>query len=201
MGRLSFSRCVQVWRHDRFVDSLIYVQWHPYQTNTCSNIQVWKTTWHSSYRIIIALFQAYVGNTAWAHLLAMRALRHSPLTAGGRCFFIPDDTPVANSFTLLEPFLKARGFKLSTWSVPYYLVYGVLYVTEKVLHLMAPICKVNLSTALCSIIYINKTYYFNRKAAENILGYTPLYSYEQSLENSLDYYMKLELWQFADVDM
>ena len=44
------------------------------------------------------------------------------------------------------------------------------------------------------MIYINKTYYFNRKRAEKVIGYTPLYDYNESLEKSLKYYMEMEIW-------
>ena len=143
---------------------------------------------------ILHLFlpKSYVGNTAWAHILAARTLRENP-ELGGQCLFIPDDTPIRNSFDLLEPFLNACGFKLATWSIPYSLIYGALYLTESVIWLISPLYRVNLQTPLCSMIYINKTYYFNRKRAEKVIGYTPLYNYNESLEKSLKYYLAIEI--------
>ena len=141
-----------------------------------------------------ALFQqAYVGNTAWAHIVALSALNKDPHTTGGQAYFITDDTPVANTFHFMEHFLQARGFTLTPYRIPYSIVYTLMFLSESFLRLVAPIYKYNVDTALCSIIYINTTYTFNRKKAERMLGYKPLYSWQESLEKSLDYYMKLDI--------
>ena len=142
-----------------------------------------------------ALFQqAYVGNMAWAHLVALEALKNcSANECGGQVYFITDNSPICNSFEFLEPFLKARGFALSKYSIPYPLAYAMLFLTENVLWALSPIYKIDFGTPLCSIIYINKTFYFNRKRAEEKLGYKPLYSWKECLEKSLTYYMDIEL--------
>ena len=141
-----------------------------------------------------ALFQqAYVGNMAWAHVVALSALNRDCHTTGGQAYFINDDTPITNTFQFMEPFLKARGLSIANYSIPYPVVYFLMFLTENVLKLIAPVYKINFDTALCSIIYINKTYYFSRTKAQTLLGFKPLYSWKQSLENSMDYYMKLEL--------
>ena len=133
--------------------------------------------------------QAYVGNVAWAHVIANRALsRDSQI--GGHVFFITDDTPRLNASSLIEIFLKARGMSLSTYYIPYSLAYCLMYATEAFLHLISPIYKVNLKAALCSLIYVNRNLYFNRNKAERMLGYKPLYDFNTCVSLSMDYYKR-----------
>jgi 3beta-hydroxy-delta5-steroid dehydrogenase / steroid delta-isomerase len=157
--------------------------------------------------------QAYVGNVAWAHIQAMRALRtcsnqsaelvtssdqrdhqNTCLTqCGGKVFFVPDDTPLLNSFTFIEYFLRARGYNLSEYSLPYSVVYWLLYAVELGLAVWSPVQKVNLNPALCSVVYINTTYYFNRKLAEELLNYKPIFTFEESLKRSIKYYSGINI--------
>ena len=130
---------------------------------------------------------------AWAHYLAAKALKENPDKCSGRAFFVPDDTPTDNSFTLLQPFLQNRGMRLSHWKLPYSLVYGLLYATELFLRALSPIARLNMSTPACSVEYINKTFVFKRKLASDLLGYSPLYSHRESMERSLQYYSKVDL--------
>ena len=135
---------------------------------------------------------AYVGNMAWAHIKAYEALQREP-EVGGRAYFITDDTPIKNSFYLMEPFLSARGYQLSARPIPYSLVYGLLYVTEWALWLLQPLKKINLSTCLCSIVYINMSIYFNSGEARRRFGYEPIYSSAEAHQRSLPYYKTVEL--------
>ena len=140
-----------------------------------------------------ALFQqAYVGNIAWAHVAANQALaRHDDV--GGQVYFVTDDTPLMNTFEFMKPFVESRGFTVSSYSVPYAFVYCMLLAGETACWLLQPLKKIELGTPLCSLIYINKTFYFSRARAERMLGYQPLYAYEESLSRSMDFYRKVAL--------
>lgn len=141
-----------------------------------------------------ALFQqSYVGNVAWAFILADRALKRRPTTVGGQVFFVPDDTPIQSVFDFMQPFLTARGYKLSKGSIPYWLLYCLMYLTETVLWIISPFVKINLNTPLCSIIYSNMSLFFNRKKAEKLLGYKPIYTPVQSIQRSVKYYKDAKL--------
>ena len=139
--------------------------------------------------------QAYVGNVAWAHVQAQKAMAHSTNSSAlvGKTYFITDDTPVMNTFQFLEPFLISREFKLSAYSLPYPFVYCALFATEWMIWFMQPIKKINLTTPLCSLIYVNNTYYFSRGRAERLLGYSPIYTYQESLQRSVSYYAQMPL--------
>ena len=138
--------------------------------------------------------QAYVGNMAWAHVVAMEAMAQNP-DVGGHVFFVTDDTPVMNSFEFMEPFLNGRGMILSDFCIPYKPLYFLLTAAEKVLWLMSPFAKVNLPIQACSVLYVSKSIYFNRKKAELYLKYKPLYPPEDALELSMRYYKNIALTQ------
>jgi len=80
----------------------------------------------------------------WAHLCAARCLSLDPGRSSGRCYFITDDTPIANSFHTLKPFLEARGYALSNSHLPYPLAYALYLVTDWFLWVISPIHEVNL---------------------------------------------------------
>ena len=130
---------------------------------------------------------------AWAHVVAKRALERSPDLVGGHVFFVTDDTPLLNSFDFMQPFLAARGLSLSTYQLPYSLVHGLFKGAEALLWLISPIYKFNSSTAACSVAYVCKTFNFSREKAERLLGYSPVYDYEESLKKSTEYYKNVDL--------
>ena len=140
-----------------------------------------------------ALFQqTYVGNTAWAFVCADVALR-SQTDVGGSFYFIPDDTPVMNTFQFMEPYLQARNFRLSRTYLPYTFVYNLIYFMEVFLKFLSPLIKINFQTASCSIKYINMNLYFSNKKAQKHLGYKPIFTAKEAEMNSLAYYKQVKL--------
>ena len=139
--------------------------------------------------------QAYVGNVAWAHVVALEALNKDKAgeTVGGQPYFITDDTPLMNSFKFMSPFLATKGYRLSSYSLPYSAVYGALWATEWFLWLISPVYRVNMATPLCSLIYINRTLHFRRDKAESMLGYKPRYTWEMARQRSIEYYKHLDI--------
>ena len=59
----------------------------------------------------------YVGNVAWAHLCAMRALLRGGDTSGGKAFFITDDTPLS-SVEFFEPIITRLGYQYLPIGIP-----------------------------------------------------------------------------------
>lgn len=139
------------------------------------------------------MFQhAYVGNIAWGHLKAVEALTTDPQGTGGHAFFLTDDSPVQNTFQFLRPFLKLHNMDVSAGSLPFWLVYGLVFVAETTALWLRPLVKISLPTSCCDLIYINNTYYFNRSKAERMLGYQPLFSQTESKKRSLEYYKSVK---------
>ena len=139
--------------------------------------------------------QTYVGNVAWAHVCALNALIDPELRkeASGKAYFVPDDTPVVNMFDFVEPFMKARGLSFLRYRIPYSVVYYLMWLLELFLWLLGPIYEVNLKTTLSSMIAVNTDAYFKRTKAEELLKYSPLYNYTESLSNSMKFYEKVDL--------
>ncbi|KAJ8312422.1 hypothetical protein KUTeg_009795, partial [Tegillarca granosa] len=136
--------------------------------------------------------QAYAGNAAWAFICADKALRNN-LTPGGTVYYIPDDTPIQNTFDFFQPFLESRQLRLSKWRIPFCLAYGGLYLFEVFLHLISPLKKIYFHEASCSVWYICTDLYFKSEKARKILGYKPLTSPNEAISRSLKYYQKIKL--------
>ncbi len=136
--------------------------------------------------------QGYVGNVAWAHVLASDALAKDE-TLGGEFFFITDDTPPMNLFDFIGIFLSSQGWCLSGYSLPYWPVYCLLYAVETLLYILSPFCRINSVTSCASLRYINSTVYFNSRKAETRFGYKPLFTYQESLDRSIEYYRSINV--------
>ena len=131
---------------------------------------------------------AYVGNMAWAHVVAAEAMTHDPEAVGGQSYFVTDDTPLMNSFDIMKPYLEEHGMSLSERKARYWVVYPLVKIAETICLLLSPIVKLNLPVETYRLTYINNTYTFNGNKARKMLGYNPIYSYSEAKRRSLDYY-------------
>ncbi|CAG0914005.1 unnamed protein product [Notodromas monacha] len=137
----------------------------------------------------------YVGNAAWAHIVAMRALMQRPGEVAGEAYVITDDTKPQNIFDFLTPFYTARGFTVSDRSVPYCIVILFAFVFQCFVWLLswvwkwksAPIPPVN------ELRYCGHTYTFNISKARERLGYAPLFSFDDGLRNSIQFYSDVKI--------
>ncbi|CAG2253676.1 unnamed protein product [Mytilus edulis] len=136
--------------------------------------------------------QTYVGNSAWAFICADKSLRENKINSG-EVFFIPDNTPVQNTFRFMRIFLETRHLQLSKYKIPYSSVYYPVLILEWILYILAPIHKVSLPVVSCSIKYINMNLYFSGRKARDQLGYEPVYTPEESISRSLKYYASVKL--------
>lgn len=136
--------------------------------------------------------QCYAGNTARAFICADKALK-SKNSIGGQAFFVPDNTPLTSSFEFMRPFLESRGLKLSSYRIPFHVVYWPLVIFEFVLKLLSPLVRINFQTASCSVKYINMNLYFKRDKAHKLLGYSPLFSPSEAMKMSLNFYKHMKL--------
>ncbi|ESO97278.1 hypothetical protein LOTGIDRAFT_114779, partial [Lottia gigantea] len=136
-----------------------------------------------------ALFQqSYAGNVAWAFLCADTALRNNPSQVSGQVFFVPDNTPLQNSFLFMNYFLTLRNQRLSSFYLPWRHVYVTLYWLELVLKALSPLMKLSLPAQSCSVKYINMNLYFSSYKSRQLLGYKPFYTPQESIEKSSLYY-------------
>ena len=138
---------------------------------------------------------AYVGNVAWGHVIAVEALKDLPVVRG-ECFHMTDDTPILNTFEFMNYFLDAKGYHLSTSSLSYRPIYYSVRVAEGIKWLLKPIVRsaFNIPTSSPGLHYINSTYTFSGRKARKLLKYEPLYTFTQSLERSINYYNTI--WKY-----
>ena len=137
--------------------------------------------------------QTYVGNVAWAHLMALKALTERPDECAGRAYFITDNTPVMNHFLFAQPFLEDSGMTLTSYSVPFKLLYvlSLLFVfVVNVIRKFVPQWRPSESQdiSMMQIAFPTMKWTFSRKAAEERLGYSPRFTFEESLKRSRAYY-------------
>lgn len=133
---------------------------------------------------------AYVGNVAMMFVKALESLQNNP-ELGGEYFFGADDTPVNPMTGFLKPFLDCLNAQFSTWYLPYWLMYIMLTFIYVILLVIRPIKKMNVSVTTSSLACSNTTFYVTYDKAKTLLGYKPLYDYETSLKNSLEFYSEL----------
>ncbi|BFZ04359.1 hypothetical protein BsWGS_07397 [Bradybaena similaris] len=140
-----------------------------------------------------AMFQqAYVGNTAWAFVCADAAMKANPgLTR--EIFYVPDNTPVQNSFQFMLPYLEAHGLKLSSGYLSYALSHSAVAAAEILAKALSPVLKINLPVQSCTIAYINTDLYFRGVKAQRMLKYEPIYTPSEARDLSMKYYANLEL--------
>ena len=84
----------------------------------------------------------YVGNVAWAHILAARGLRDPKKSPNiqGEFYYISDDTPHQSYDDLNYTLSKDWGLHLdSSWSLPLPLLYWLAFLLETVSFLLRPV--------------------------------------------------------------
>ncbi|XP_055980754.1 3 beta-hydroxysteroid dehydrogenase/Delta 5--_4-isomerase-like [Sorex fumeus] len=132
----------------------------------------------------------YVGNVAWAHILALRALR-DPKRAPriqGKFYYISDDTPHQSYVDLNYNLSKEWGFSLqSGMSCPVFLAHWIAFLLEMVSFLLYPIYKYDPPFTRHLVALSNSTFTFSYKKAKQDLGYRPLFSWEEAKQKTSDW--------------
>ncbi|CAL1542785.1 unnamed protein product [Lymnaea stagnalis] len=140
-----------------------------------------------------AMFQqAYVGNTAWAFVCADSAMRENP-ELSNEIFYIPDNTPIQNSFNFIRPYLEARGFQLSPRPINFSLLHGAVSLAEVFVKGLSPLVRLSLPFQSYTLAYINTDLYFNGSKARRVLNFEPIYSPNEARAASMIYYKTVDL--------
>ena len=138
---------------------------------------------------------AYGGNVAWAFILASKVLKKDAKIAG-EAFFIPDETPQTQLTDFARPFLEERGFSMSRICVPFWIMYCMVCLLQLLCLLLQPIVRLkgprSMTRSSLKLMYRNMT--FSGQKAKTMLGYKPLYSFEESLKRSLKFYKEVPLY-------
>lgn len=123
----------------------------------------------------------YVGNVAWAHILACRALQDPKKAPNvrGKFYYISDDTPHQSYDDFNYTLSKDWGLcPDSSWSLPLSLLYWLAFLLETVSFLLRPIYDYQPPINRYLITASNTIFTFSYKKAQQDLGYEPCFSWE-----------------------
>ncbi|KAM6219630.1 3 beta-hydroxysteroid dehydrogenase/Delta 5--_4-isomerase type 2 [Rhynchocyon petersi] len=125
----------------------------------------------------------YVGNVAWAHILASRALQDPKRvpSIGGQFYYISDDTPHESYSKFNYVLSKEWGLQIDSRKVlPLSLQYWIAFLLEIVSFLLSPVYNYQPPFTRHLVTLSNSVFIFSYKKAQKDLGYEPLFSWEES---------------------
>lgn len=132
----------------------------------------------------------YVGNGAWAHVLAARGLRDPKKSPNiqGQFYYISDDTPHQSYDDLNYDLSKKWGFRPnSSWIPPLPVLYWLAFLLEVVSFLLRPIYNFQPPFNRHLITVSNSVFTFSYKKAQRDLGYEPPVSWEEAREKTSEW--------------
>lgn len=135
-----------------------------------------------------ARFQhVYVGNVAWAHLLAADRILDPQAKIGGEAWFVTDDTPAVDFFDFMEPILEALGHALPPRSrrIPYPVMLGLGALTEAAAFVYRPFRRIQPTLTRSSVRFVCHDHTFDGRKARRQLGYEPRYSEQEALARTI----------------
>lgn len=133
----------------------------------------------------------YVGNMAYAHVLAAAELMKGNDTINGEIYFITDGKP-ENFFKFFDPIVTGAGYKLfpkNLW-LPRWFAYTLASMNELVAALIRPIKKTNPKLSRFAVTYISTDFIFSAEKAKKDFGFVPKYSKQEAVENTIAFYRK-----------
>ncbi|OCT91404.1 hypothetical protein XELAEV_18014458mg [Xenopus laevis] len=125
---------------------------------------------------------AYVGNVAWAHIQASRAMRDPERAKkmAGNFYFISDDTPHLSYSDLNHAVGKGLGLGVEPkLALPFPLLYFVAFLLEMMSFLLKPLVKFVPPFTRHILRLMNTPFTFSYRKAQRDMGYKPHYSWEQ----------------------
>lgn len=133
----------------------------------------------------------YVGNMAYAHVLASVALWNENKKVYGQIYFITDGKG-SNFFKFFDQIVAGAGYRIfpkNLW-LPHGFAYSIGTISEGIALLMRPIKKYNPKFSRFAVTYTCTDFTFSAKKANNDFGFKPKYNLKESLKNTIQYYRK-----------
>lgn len=151
----------------------------------------------------VTMSALYVGNGAWAHIVAARRLldigeadelsvgstEEITSEVGGKFFYIGDHTPDYSLSNFLAQFLRPMGYKILPLGIPFCLVKILVFFLEFFLILLA-FFRVDVSSSVnrATLDFFKSSHSLSWDRAKRELGYVPLFSHQNALAQSMEYY-------------
>jgi len=135
----------------------------------------------------------YVGNIAYAHVLAAHALLANNDVIAGNAYFITDG-PGSNFFSFYDRIIEEAGY--SIWPKNLWLPRGFAMMlgmlSETLAVLVRPIKRVTPKMSRFAVTYTCTDFIFSSEKARKDFGFVPKYSAEEAFERTVRFYKKEE---------
>ena len=133
----------------------------------------------------------YVGNMAWAHILAAKALIDENPAIRGQAYFITDG-PAANFFRFFDRIVEGAGYRIrpeNIW-IPRRIAYAMGFISEGIALLARPFVKYAPKFSRFAVIYTCSDFTFSSAKALKDFAFVPKYSAEEAYRRTVDYYSR-----------
>jgi nucleoside-diphosphate-sugar epimerase len=131
----------------------------------------------------------YVGNMAWAHLLAARALWEGNENVAGSIYFITDSPP-SNFFKFFDPIVEGAGYRIwpGNFWIPRHIAYAMGFLSEMTAKMVSPFKKYTPKLSRFAVTYTCGDFTFNTDKAQREFGFIPKYSPEEAFRRTMSAY-------------
>jgi sterol-4alpha-carboxylate 3-dehydrogenase (decarboxylating) len=133
----------------------------------------------------------YVGNIAYAHIIAVQALLSNNNSVAGNIYFITDG-PGSNFFSFYDRIIEEAGYKIwpkNLWLPKgFSMLLGVL--SELVALIVRPVKRYTPRMSRFAVTYTCTDFTFNSQKAEKDFGFSPKYNAKEALEKTVFFYRK-----------
>ncbi|XP_078392065.1 3 beta-hydroxysteroid dehydrogenase type 7-like [Cetorhinus maximus] len=138
--------------------------------------------------------RVYVGNVAWMHLLAARALRERPGTVGGQAYFCYDDSPYLSYEDFDMQFLGPSGFRMLGHKplLPYFTMYLLALLAEVLQWLLRPLGSFTPSLNRYTLNVVTTAFTVQTDKAARHFGYKPLVPWAESMARTAGWVRELD---------
>lgn len=131
----------------------------------------------------------YVGNVAYAHLLAASALLNGNRDVPGRAYFLTDGA-ASNFFSFFDSFVEAIGYRIrpkNLW-LPRWFAYSLGCISESIAFLLRPIKKYSPKMSRFAVTYTCTDYTFTSDRAKLEFGFVPKYSRQEAFDRTVTFF-------------
>lgn len=152
----------------------------------------------------VTLPSLYVGNGSWAHIVAARKLldleeaeeqsaveftSNAGLQVGGNFFYIGDHGPNCSLSNFFAQFLRPLGYRVLPLGIPFCLLRVLAFFLEFMVILLA-FFNIDVPNGMNrgNLKLFKLSHSVSWDKAKRELGYTPLFSHQSALAESMEYY-------------
>ena len=156
----------------------------------------------------VTMSSLYIGNGAWAHIVATRKLLDREADAsivgsatsmeftadagdevGGKFFYIGDHSPNCSLSNFFGQFLRPMGYRYLPVGIPFCLLKIMVFFLEFVLIFLS-FLRIDFASGInrATLTVFKSSHSFSWDKAKRELGYTPLFSHQTAMAKSMEYY-------------